>query len=192
MRVPDDDSDLVEGPVNLTNTPLYIEDDADWSPDGQKIVYTRHNVTDDPVNSATAEICVLTLEPLGVKCVTNNFVEERAPTWSPVGTHIAYMCRNPGNNIFEICVMKADGSDQTQLTSNSTLDATPGWSPDGKKIVVARGAAAAAQLWLIDADGTERGTTRHSPRFSQCQPGCERWSELGSTLGRWRRSQIEE
>ena len=38
MRVPDDESDLVEGPVNLTNTPLYVEDDADWSPDGQKIV----------------------------------------------------------------------------------------------------------------------------------------------------------
>ena len=126
---------------------------------------------------------MLTLEPLGVKCVTNNFVEERAPTWSPVGTHIVDMCRNPGNNIFEICVMKADGRDQTQLTSNSTLDATPGWSPDGKKIVVARGAAAAAQLWLIDADGTSEAQLVIPPVSPSVNPGANggpSWGRLWS------------
>ncbi len=156
MRVPDDENDVIEAPINITNTPLYIEDDADWSPDGQKIVFTRHNVTDTPGNSPTAEICVLILETLGVECVTNNLVEERAPTWSPDGTHIAYMCRNPGNNIFEICVMNADGSDQIQLTNNSKLDATPAWSPNGEKIVFAREGAIAAQLWLMNANGSDQ------------------------------------
>ena len=135
MRVPDLDDDVIEEPTNITNTPGYIEDDADWSPDGEKIVFTRHLVGDNPINSNTAEICKLTPETLEIECLTQNSLEERAPTWSPDGTEIAHMCKNDGGTDFEICVMDADGSGQTPLTSNTVLDATPGWSPDGTKIV---------------------------------------------------------
>jgi Tol biopolymer transport system component len=38
MRVPDFDGDVIEESINITNTSRYIEEDADWSPDGQKIV----------------------------------------------------------------------------------------------------------------------------------------------------------
>jgi len=48
------DDDVIEEPTNITNTPGYIEDDADWSPDGEKIVFTRHLVGDNPINSNTA------------------------------------------------------------------------------------------------------------------------------------------
>ncbi len=45
------DIDAGGGPTNITNTPGLIEDDADWSPDGRKIVYTRHVPTiPDPNN----------------------------------------------------------------------------------------------------------------------------------------------
>ena len=80
--MPDLDADVIEEPTNITNTPGYIEDDADWSPDGKKIVFTRHLVGDNPINSNTAEICKLTLETLKVECLTQNSLEERAPTWS--------------------------------------------------------------------------------------------------------------
>jgi Tol biopolymer transport system component len=152
MRVPDLDDDVIEEPTNITNTPGYIEDDADWSPDGEKIVFTRHLVGDNPINSNTAEICKLTLETLEIECLTQNSLEERAPTWSPDGTEIAHMCKNDGGTDFEICVMDADGSGQTPLTSNTVLDATPGWSPDGTKIVSARGPVTQAQIWLMKAD----------------------------------------
>ncbi len=63
--------------------------------------------------------CVLTQATLGVACVTANSQEERAPAWSPDGTGIAFMCRNPANNFFGICVMNADGTGKTRLTNNS-------------------------------------------------------------------------
>jgi TolB protein len=159
MRVPDLDGDVIEEPINITNTLLFIEDDADWSPDGQKIVFTRHVVDDNPINSATAEIWVLNLETGVEERLTNNDEEERAPAWSPDGTQIVYMCRKGlplGTNglptTFEICVMDADGTHQTRLTTNTVFDGTPTWSPDGEKIVFGKGPTAQSQLWLMKAD----------------------------------------
>lgn len=172
MRVPDSDDLVIEAPINITNTLNYIESDADWSPDGQKILFTRHStVTTNTNNFPDAEICVLDLETpdLGPACYLgvgdNNFEEERGPAWSPDGTQIAYMCRRgePANPppaaqlpTFEICVMTAAGTDQKRLTVNLVLDGTPTWSPDGQKIVFARGATDRAQLWLMNADGTDQ------------------------------------
>jgi WD40-like Beta Propeller Repeat len=173
IRVPDFDGDVIEEPINITNTPDYIEEDADWSPDGQKIVFTRHAAVGDnppaPFIYQTGEICVLDLEtpdaePQCLLGQPTNFEDERGPAWSPDGTKIAFMCRNP-DNIFEICVMNypPDGSDPTRLTFNTVLDATPTWSPDGTKILFQRGqlacmmpnSPACAQLWLMSAeDGT--------------------------------------
>ena len=54
--------DVLEGvavPRNITNSPEAIDDDADWSPDGQKIVFTSRPVTDDRIHSIQAEIYVM-------------------------------------------------------------------------------------------------------------------------------------
>jgi Tol biopolymer transport system component len=160
--------------INVTNSPDYIDDDADWSPDGEKIVFTRHLVSDNQMNSITAEICVLDLgtpdaEPdclLGQTTKFPNFEEERAPAWSPDGRKIAYMCRrgdppNPQNpqqaKTFEICVMNADGTDDLQLTNNTVFDGSPKWSPEGEKILFHRLVGMAQQqLFVMNADGSDQ------------------------------------
>jgi len=141
---------------NITNSPEAIDDDPDWSPNGQKIVFTSHAVTDDPINSATAEIYTIELdETAKPQRLTNNAEEERAPAWSPDGKRIVFSCRRGGPD-FEICVMNADGTGQVQLTDNSVPDLTASWSPDGKKIVFHRraGGRGQFQLFLVNADGT--------------------------------------
>jgi TolB protein len=156
--------DLLTGvaqPKNITNNPDAIDDDPDWSPDGQQIVFTSHDVNDSAANSVTAEIYVLNADGTGVPTrLTNNGEEERAPAWSPDGTGIVFMCRRglppPGAVLrtFEICVMNADGSGQVQLTNNTVNELTPSWSPDGQQIVFHRLVSGRFQLWLINADGT--------------------------------------
>src|SRR5262249_16297741 len=98
--------------------------------------------------------------------------EERAPAWSPDGTRIAFMCRNPANAIFEICVMNADGTGTTQLTNNSVLDATPTWSPDGRWLAFGSGPARQAQIWLMRADdGTDQTQIVIDPVVLGTSPG---------------------
>src|SRR5262249_29233015 len=152
--------------TNITNTADQIEEDADWSPDGEKIVYTRHPASDQPpgpnFNYTSKEIYVLNADGTGEPLrLTFNEEEERAPAWSPHGTQLAYMCRkgNPttptGPPTFEICVMNADGTEQTRLTFNTVGDFSPRWSPDGLKIVFSRAGGGTQQIWVMNAaDGT--------------------------------------
>lgn len=143
-------------PKNLTNNPAAIDDDPDWSPRGQQILFTSHAVTDVTDNHATAEIYVVDADGTGKpQRLTNNAEEERAPAWSPDGKRIVFCCRRGGSDL-EICIMNADGTGQVQLTDNTIGDLTPSWSPDGKQIVFHRrvGGPGNFQLFLINADGT--------------------------------------
>ena len=150
---------------NITNTPDQIEEDADWSPVAQKIVFTRDPVTDQPpppgFNYVSKEIWVMNADGSGQIQLTFNAEEERAPAWSPDGTRIAYSCRKgpltaQGIPTFRICVMNADGTGQTQLTFGlaPVSDLGPHWSPDGTQMVFVRPVAGQQQIFVMNADGT--------------------------------------
>jgi TolB protein len=140
-------------PQNITNDPDAVDDDPDWSPDGQKIAFTSHLVSDSQTDSKTAEIYVINPDGTGRQQLTFNTEEERGPNWSPDGTRIAFMCRRGGPD-FEICVMNADGTGQVQLTANTFFEGTPTWSPDGELIVFNRTVTVPLpQLYVMDKNG---------------------------------------
>jgi len=160
---------------NITNNPDAVDDDPDWSPDGKKIAFTSHAVTDDQRNSVTAEIYVIDANGKGKpRRLTNNTEEERAPDWSPDGKLIAYMCRKgeaaEGRSIgtFEICIMNADGSGQKRITNNRVAELTVSWSPDGKQLIFHRavGGVGQLQLFTISADGTGEKQLTFPPGFN--------------------------
>ena len=159
----DDVLEYGAGRRNLTNSPEAIDDDADWSPNGDQIVFTSHSVTDNHLNSITAEVYVINADAMGAPArLTNNVEEERAPAWSPDGTRIVFMCRRGGSD-FEICTMNADGTGQVQLTDNTVGDFTPTWSPDGGRIVFHRPVGGRFQLWLMNPDGTGQTQLTNTP-----------------------------
>jgi len=141
-------------PRNLTNSPDMIDDDADWAPNGTKIAFTSHPVTDSPNDSTHTEIYAMNPDGTGLQRLTHNDYEERAAAWSPDSTRIVFMCElgpvNPktGVKFFELCLMNADGSGLVQLTYNAALNAAPSWSPDGQTIVFHRNPAP-LELWVM-------------------------------------------
>ena len=154
----------LEGRRNITNNPEAIDDDPDWSPDGQKIVFTSHSILDEPNISNTAEIYVINADGTGVPVrLTDNAEAERAPSWSPDGTRIVYMCRklaSDGLMRFAVCIMNADGTGQMRLTDTGF---TPTFSPDGQKILFHK---LDDQLWVMNADGTEQVQRTFLPGFN--------------------------
>jgi TolB protein len=154
-----------DGKLSPANPPA-IDEDADWSPDGSKIVFTSHpTVSESCTNAALcnypdAEIYVVNSDGTGLKQLTHNNQEERSASWSPDGSRILYMCRigplnAQGLPSFEICAIGADGDGDgtayTRLTWNAVLDATASWSPDGLQIVLHRNPPP-LQLWLVKSD----------------------------------------
>jgi len=142
-----------------------IETDASWSPDGQKILFTRFRADDNLQTPTSAEVFYIRPDGTGLTQLTFNAVEERAPSWSNDGSRITYVCKQgtvAPNADNEICVMNADGTDQTQLTVNTTNDATSSYSPDDQKIIFHSG-----QLLTMNPDGTGRIQITNSAGISQ-------------------------
>jgi Tol biopolymer transport system component len=168
-------------PKNITNSDRMIDEDADWSPDGTKIVFTSDPASDylgvplpgNPFNYPTKEIFVINADGTGLTQLTFNDREERAPAWSPDSTRIAFVGRvgKRGGNTFELCVMNADGSNQVQLTDNALFEGTMTWSPDGDKIIFQTpGGANPTLLFAVDAD-TTCDTTKPATQSCTCAAG---------------------
>jgi TolB protein len=188
------DAALDEGadPTNITNTPAQIEEQPDWSPDGEKIVYTRFNVGDNPNQPTGMEIFVVNADGSGTpEQLTDNSEEERAPAWSPDGTRIVFMCRYGGTD-FEICIMNADGSGLVQVTNNSVQELGIRWSVGGDQFVFNRGVDGRNQIFSINVDGTGEtqltNTVGHNlfpaPGFARIHQSGPCDAGLGSSVAR--------
>jgi Tol biopolymer transport system component len=157
-------------PTNLTFEEadrVYINEDADWSPDGKRIAFARRSVLDNNFPSNSGDIWVMNADGTGkqrLTGLTGDIFEDKSPAWSPDSQFIAYSCRLGHANVAaqnppEICVIKADGSDPYPSVLTNTPaqgELGPHFVPslDGNKILYQRPLPGhGQQIWIMDADG---------------------------------------
>jgi TolB protein len=133
-------------------TPHAFDTNADWSPDGTRLSFTRVR------NEQEAAIFVVGADGRGLKRLTPWSLDAANADWSPDGSRLAfhtYYDAHDGksSNIFTI---RPDGGRMTALThfSDGLVQAVgPSWSPDGTKIVWHEDGPAVDQLFVMDAQG---------------------------------------
>lgn len=126
-----------------------------WSPDGQRIAFTRPLEDEDPqaetlfVTSASGtELNALTEDPMQIGGLT----------WSPDGSQIAYHAAPPetsGTSEYQVFIAQSDGSGVRQLTTDvdGYVNMWPLWSPvDAELLAYAapQFGSGAGQLRLYD------------------------------------------
>ena len=100
------------------------EDSPSWSPDGSRIVFSRHVGNSD----------IYTIRPDGTGLVrmTDEPSREYSPGWSPDGWQVIF--GSTSGNRSEIFVVSAQGGEAVALTHSSAHKPDLAWSPDGSRI----------------------------------------------------------
>ncbi|NIT14133.1 MAG: hypothetical protein GTN99_07830 [Candidatus Dadabacteria bacterium] len=122
--------------------PYKLDQSADWSPEGSKIVY-----------SLDGDIAVANADGKGVRKLTRGRAIDVSPVWSPDGTKIAFVSDRAGSpNIY---VMSADGKNVRRLTKEG-YNTDPSWSPNPRvnKIAFVRVEKGGVNIFTISPDGS--------------------------------------
>jgi Tol biopolymer transport system component len=113
--------------VYLADDPAGSEFDADWSPDGRRVVYrdsTRGINVDD-------EIYVVRADGAGTRNLTANPANDWGPDWSQDGSTIVFNSDRDGE--LRGFFVDPDGSNVRPVGVDSWFE-YPAWSPDGTRI----------------------------------------------------------
>lgn len=108
---------VTSGPVPKT--------DPVFSPSGDQIAFESEN-----------DIWVVDLTTGATRRLTTSFagVSARAATWSPDGTHLAFVSNRGGKTDLWVMSVEGERHGLVQLTNEDTVEDDPQWSPDGRTI----------------------------------------------------------
>jgi len=103
--------------IRLTNNPG-PECRAQWSPDGNTIVYVSPGNGED--------IWLMDADGSNKRALVTNTANDFVPCWSPDGSSVAYQT-SYGNNDDEIAVINVTTGQVTRLTTSPGTDTFPSW-----------------------------------------------------------------
>ena len=154
----------------MTDADAYYYD-AQWSPDGSKIVFTSDRTGDE-------EIFVMNADGSSVANLTNHSASDSVAQWSPDGSRILFISDRDDYD-FEVYVMNANGSLPANLSNAVGFDWKAKWSPDGSKIALESFRDFNYEIYVMKADGTGAVNVSDNPGGDEFNA---RWSPTGAKV----------
>jgi TolB protein len=98
---------------------------------------------------------------------------------SPDGSKLVLTAPGMPDRGWEVYTLVVDGSGLRQATHNRAHDIEPRWSPDGSKIAFTSQRDGNAEIYVMNADGSEQINVSHDARTDDSEPI---WLPEGSRL----------
>jgi hypothetical protein len=146
---------------------------VDWSPDGNRLVFSR-------MEGGAERIFVINRDGTGLTQLTS--LPSKNPRWSPDGSKIAFSVRSASHESYEIAVMNADGTGVRHLTSNQTDDEEPSWSPDGSRLAYHGWRLGRSRIFVIHVDGSGDRLLNMAAPANLLYDKSPAWSPDGGTI----------
>jgi len=102
------------------------------------------------------ELFVMDADGSNQRRLTNTEGNELEPSWSPDGTQLLLQMFIDNQFPRALEVMNADGTGRRRLVDQTSFNRPPSWSPDGGQILYEVQGAGGAELYMIDADGSNK------------------------------------
>jgi Tol biopolymer transport system component len=153
------------------------------SPDGSRIAFVSDR-------TGSSQIYAMPAGGGPATALTEGPAESFDPAWAPDGTHIAFASNRTGNG--DIYVMDADGRNAVQVTGlglrpeppdiigaddTRQFEGYPTWSPDGTRIAFVGEVGDNAEIFVMDADGSNIVQVTDDPEGD--------WDPAWSPDGKW-------
>jgi len=130
------------------------EQHPSWSPDGQKILFTRGDAM------SNIDIYVMQEDGSDVIRLTEHGQRDQRACWSPDGTQIAWVSQRDGEKA--VWIMDSNGSNKRKLVSGRE----PSWSPDGKRVAFTSSVFHDNdEIYVINTDGSNRVRLTNNRKF---------------------------
>jgi Tol biopolymer transport system component len=105
----------------------------DWSPDGSRIVFTI-DIRDAGDESEETNICVMDIQSLRIRQITDSPTVKSFTAWSPDGRQILYMENDPESHNSYIFLTDENGNNVNKIEIPGVFIYRAGWFPSGQKI----------------------------------------------------------
>lgn len=156
LSVKDGTEDRLTNRVGIATAPEY-------SPDGQKIVFTRSN-------PQTNQFQIMLMDANGDNMENIPQIDGWDTTWSPDGKKILFASGRDG--LTQLFTINLNGRGLSRITNLPAIRGRSDWSPDGRYIVTYSGEAWHREVFIMNADGsnvrqlTPAGGNSQGPSFS--------------------------
>jgi TolB protein len=140
--------------------------DAVWSFDGQKLLFSESNL-----------LYIVSKNGEPILTLTDSSTNVHHPKWCPDQEKIVFVS-HPDNS--EICIIDGNGENEVNLTNHAAWDNLPIVSPDGSKIIFLSDRDGDMDLYIMNIDGSDvRNLTQDTFDWNWYHPV---WSPDGSRI----------